>query len=1667
MGPPQPARDPDRGRRRLLKSQSDAALAAKRKSHQERAAALVGTRDLAWHLRRSQVQADRASQGDRSPRSLDSADPFVVDASRDDATRSPRSVVVVGRLVGRTIDALGAGDYGTAAASQPRPYAVEALLDCRANGLESGSCARLLAACLRRASLEVLRLSANDVSDGAARCGESSRSSAPRAAPSWTCSSPGRSSSTRGPAGGAAAALAVRAPDLGRVAQRPHALRRRRRRRAYDAYSGVAGAPAGAAAPAPRRADGGARKAVRVSAGAPTLARVPPAVVDGRRGAARPGGDRRTFVSGFGGADVGAALGLSPVLVKLAEAKAAPESDDDDDDDDARRRRHKEKESMTTQEARERTSQLLADRIFAEASYERKLERDKKTFRVDFAAFLPYWHLVQYGSGKKANRAYTHLLSTLKHVLRILRLSGPEARARSTSVKLRRLRQFSDVVGLSRDRSGLYAPLVADVYVSVLRRALDGRGRALDVLLDVVPTPAGAPAPDKERVKEKPRGCRMTAADVRTALFGKDATKDAATWDAPLFKRLAFDDLLRTLWLRADALSDEGDATLDDVLELALDFAFECAASAQEKLVQRFEDEEHAKGKVDWYAFDLILDDFDMGPGDGTVEGEAASKAEKLELFKEALGVDELEEQDLVLTDAKRFAMTLWKAGKFKQLRKHEVVAEAPVEAVVERPRGLTNGNLGLALRVLDLSWNRLHVADELRVLVSVCPNLEVLDASYNSFGDGGVVAILAAADFSPEPSNFVALKLRGNGVGPRGAHLLGDLVRRRAADAPRLELLDLASNRLGAFGAGQQGFGARCARAAALEDGGGVFEARPLALDMDDCAVDADVPSDGSVPPTYDPDDAERAIDDAPEVPLDPATTAPDVGVALRNALRAVARDNALRFESLEWCRMAASGNERRDERERTWLPVKLLTRAGAMPSVGHTRSGSLCASRGGHAPSPPYLKLDLEDPANELFLKTNPNAAPLGDRAFVEKLLQRAGHDPQPPNLCEIYGHDDELKERPLSDLVHLLTVLLPRVRVASEKRVALEVRGCGLHERIRNVSFRPDDPAKRARAEALTRGKNTMAKDTPRPRDVAPLLRALLRGRDVELGAVLKGGALTFDVSSSARPDAAHATLAPRDVVHRASNADLPTPCRRLVRAFAMDDDVLIDHAKNAERASTYDRARPEPALEAAQKKGAKKGRKGKKGAGAPKDAPKAPPKEPPTAPAPAADAAAEAAAPEDGKKAAKKKKKKKGGKKKKGASKKASPEKPAAPEPPASPPKSPSKPATPSSLVKSSKMWKLTLGRGVRSKIGDLKRALIRRFDRNDRCAIGDLEATAREHFRAHPSRTLHRTPCTPDLLPVSAQDAALGAASKWVENWSLPESWRTETGDKAGDEREFDQDPDAVFAGLVRPKYERQARIIQKNWRAYRKRKKRRVDKKPVAYGHAKVAGCSPVLSRVNQVVEDKAVQDAATEAVAKWKHRPKPSLAAYLANWHVIHFGAARSACHPKGIAAVLAAPHADTVEGHLVPLQDVVVALVGYDKRVVAEDPTTWTSPLAALARPWLDEETMYDLFLKIRKTQAFLRTELANWLSVDGRLTFDDFKRFFPDLPGAAAVSSSPSRRSSAAVQDRADTNDPAYVERKPPKVEATAKKHHMFAQLDGLEFAELEHITKGTVD
>ena len=45
--------------------------------------------------------------------------------------------------------------------------------------------------------------------------------------------------------------------------------------------------------------------------------------------------------------------------------------------------------------------------------------------------------------------------------------------------------------------------------------------------------------------------------------------------------------------------------------------------------------------------------------------------------------------------------------------------------------------------------------------------------------------------------------------------------------------------------------------------------------------------------------------------------------------------------------------------------------------------------------------------------------------------------------------------------------------------------------------------------------------------------------------------------------------------------------------------------------------------------------------------------------------------------------------------------------------------------------------------------------------------------------------------------------------------------------------------------------------------------------------------------------------------------------------------------------------------------------------------------------------------VFKAAAQTQAFLKTELANWLSVDGRLTFDDFKRFFPDLPGAAAVS------------------------------------------------------------
>lgn len=136
----------------------------------------------------------------------------------------------------------------------------------------------------------------------------------------------------------------------------------------------------------------------------------------------------------------------------------------------------------------------------------------------------------------------------------------------------------------------------------------------------------------------------------------------------------------------------------------------------------------------------------------------------------------------------------------------------------------------------------------------------------------------------------------------------------------------------------------------------------------------------------------------------------------------------------------------------------------------------------------------------------------------------------------------------------------------------------------------------------------------------------------------------------------------------------------------------------------------------------------------------------------------------------------------------------------------------------------------------------------------------------------------------------------------------------------------------------------------------------------------------------------------------------------------------------------------------------------------------------------PAIDLEDVLELLLDAvfdvaTDTQDRLRTELSDWLSVDGRLTYDDFNRFFPNLPGADRLTLLQKATVFESIQDKTDAEqkdnrvkvdpnkfamfcwahgvfpDPAKFERKPAKVDSP-KKHHAFPTLDGLFEDDASH-------
>lgn len=89
----------------------------------------------------------------------------------------------------------------------------------------------------------------------------------------------------------------------------------------------------------------------------------------------------------------------------------------------------------------------------------------------------------------------------------------------------------------------------------------------------------------------------------------------------------------------------------------------------------------------------------------------------------------------------------------------------------------------------------------------------------------------------------------------------------------------------------------------------------------------------------------------------------------------------------------------------------------------------------------------------------------------------------------------------------------------------------------------------------------------------------------------------------------------------------------------------------------------------------------------------------------------------------------------------------------------------------------------------------------------------------------------------------------------------------------------------------------------------------------------------------------------------------------------------------------------------------------------------------------PALDLEDALELLLDAlveaaTRAQAGLRGELADFVSVDGRLTLDDFRAFFPKLPGAAALTDLQLATIFEKSQDRGGDDGSARVRVDPAK-------------------------------
>lgn len=257
-----------------------------------------------------------------------------------------------------------------------------------------------------------------------------------------------------------------------------------------------------------------------------------------------------------------------------------------------------------------RISQIIADKAAADDTGRSR----------PLKGFVSNWHLMQFGVMTTAKREEFRLESRLNMFIR-----SNAARRRQKSQRLpqegghssavtdvahRRLRLFTDMLGLSEDQAHLHSPIIHEQVMLTLHRLFGGEARAIfDSLL-----PAHLRAAD-QATQDSSSGSAtndlVSLPRVLGAISGGFDLQRPRTWDSPYLLVIATENQLLRLVssLRRIQRQNSQFLRLDDVLDVLVQFCFECAEIVYTELRDRYEKLETASS-LTWTRFTSLLKNF-------------------------------------------------------------------------------------------------------------------------------------------------------------------------------------------------------------------------------------------------------------------------------------------------------------------------------------------------------------------------------------------------------------------------------------------------------------------------------------------------------------------------------------------------------------------------------------------------------------------------------------------------------------------------------------------------------------------------------------------------------------------------------------------------------------------------------------------------------------------------------------------------------------------------------------------------------------------------------------------------------------------------------------------------------------------------------------------------